>query len=330
MSDLLDPDAIDALLKHAKAGTLPTAGMAEARDDARADRWLRVVDFSRPTKFGPEEENRLRRLHEGFARLAGTRLVGQHRIPLELEVIDTSQRTWRDAHMMVSRDSVCALLEIKPHGTTCLMAVEMPLLLLSIDKLLGSLDDEPRERKLTDIDRALVRRVLQELVGALSTTWQDMSDVSFEIVSLENEVDTAQAIATSEPTLSIAMEARLGSLSSTLLLLVPHASVQPILAEVAQRSAAELQTDGTSQAMMLQRIGTADVTARAELGSAFMSLNDVLKLSPGDTIRLEGPPPGDADLVVDDITVCRTRAGRAGARRAVQIGAPTPIEEPAS
>lgn len=321
MSDgILDPSEIDALLEQAASGELPEQPAAEdARAQKSASRWLRVVDFSRPTKFGPDQENRMRRLHESFCRMAGTRLAGQHRIPMELELLDTSQLTWRDAYKLVSHDAVCAMLEIKPYGTTCLMAVEMPLLLLAIDKLLGSDDPEPHERKLTGIDMALVQRVLNEFTSAMTMTWQDLAEVEFELANMENADDAEQAMPASEPTLSIALEARLGSLSSTIVLLLPHVAVQPALAEYAARTAAEVRADPETKAMLHRRIGEATVNVRAELGAAVMGLHEVLALKPGDSIRLAGPPPGATDLVVDDITVHRARAGRHGSKRAVQI-----------
>lgn len=320
MSDgILDAAQIDALLEQAAKGELPDQPAVEEKEQNGRNRWLRVVDFSRPTKFGPEEENRMRRLHEAFCRTAGQRLAGQHRIPMEFELIDTSQRTWRDAYKLVSRDAACAVLEIKPYGTTCLLAVEMPLLLLAIDKLLGSDDEEPNERKLTGIDMALVERVLGEFTSAMSITWQDLAEVEFDLHGIENEADAAQMMSTSEPTLAIAMEARLGSVSSAVVLLLPHSSVQPALADYAARTAADMHADPVIKDMLQRRIGEVTVSVRAELGATTMGLHEVLALQPGDSIRLTGPPPGEADLVVDDITVCRTRAGRAGSKRAVQI-----------
>ncbi|MBJ7332712.1 MAG: FliM/FliN family flagellar motor switch protein [Solirubrobacteraceae bacterium] len=327
MSDgILDPSQIDALLEQAAKGELPEAAAVE-QEDKKQNRWLRVVDFSRPAKFGPDQENRMRRLHEAFCRMAGQRLAGQHRIPMELEVIDTQQRTWRDAYKMVSRDAVCAKLEIGPYATSCLMAVEMPLLLKSIDKLLGSDDAEPTERKLTGIDMALVARVLGEFTSALSLTWQDLAEVEFSLDSIQNEADAEQAMAASEPTLAIAMEARLDNVSSTVLLLLPHGSVQPALAEYAARTAADLHADPAVREMLHRRIGEAAVNVRAELGSTVMGLHEVLSLKPGDSIRLGGPPPGEADLMVDDFVVCHTRAGRHGSKRAVQVD--RPVEEAA-
>lgn len=324
MSDgILDRSQIDALIERAASGELPeTPPAADARGQQAGGRWLRVVDFSRPTKFGPDQENRMRRLHESFCRMAGTRLAGQHRIPMELELLDTSQLTWRDAYRLVASDAVCAMLEIKPYGSTCLMAVEMPLLLLAIDKLLGSDDPEPHERKLTGIDMALVERVLHEFTSAMTMTWQDIADVEFALAAIENHDDAEQAAPASEPTLSIAIEARLGAVSSTIVLLLPHVSVQPALAEHAARTAAEVRADPATKAMLHQRIGEAAISVRAELGSTVMDLRRVLALQPGDTLRLTGPPPGETELVVDDITVHRARAGRYGSKRAVQIEPP--------
>lgn len=326
MSDsILDASQIDALVEQAEKGELPDTPGPEDTKPKSASRWLRVVDFSRPTKFGPDQENRMRRLHESFCRMAGTRLAGQHRIPMELELLDTTQLTWRDAYKLVSHDAVCAMLEMKPYGTTCLMAVEMPLLLLAIDKLLGSDDAEPNERKLTGIDVALVERVLGEFTSAMTMTWQDLAEVEFALGGIQNSDDAEQGMPASEPTLSIALEGRLGSLSSTIVLLLPHVSVQPALAEYAARTAAEVRADPVTKAMLHQRIGEATVNVRAELGSTVMGLREVLSLQPGDSIRLAGPPPGDAELVVDDITVHRARAGRHGSKRAVQIDS-TPQE----
>lgn len=324
MSDgILDREQIDALIEQAANGELPDAPSAEdSRASQAGGRWLRVVDFSRPTKFGPDQENRMRRLHEAFCRMASTRLAGQHRIPMELELLDAAQLTWRDAYRLVASDAVCARLVIHPYETTCLLAVEMPLLLLAIDKLLGSDDAEPYERKLTGIDMALVERVLHEFASAMTMTWQDLAAVEFELGGIENTDDAEQAVPASEPTLSIALEARLGSVSSTVVLLLPHVSVQPALAEHAARTAAEVRADPATKAVLHRRVAEAEILVRAELGATRLPLSRVLALQPGDTLRLDGPAPGEAELVVDDLVVHRARAGRHGSRRAVQIEGP--------
>ena len=199
----------------------------------------------------------------------------------------------------------------------------MPLLLLAIDKLLGSDDEEPNERKLTGIDMALVKRVLGEFTSAMSLTWQDLAEVEFELTGMENEADAEQMMSASEPTLAIAMEARLGSVSSAVVLLLPHVSVAARARGVrGAHRGRHARRSRSSRTCCTAASARPTVNVRAELGAATMGLHEVLALQPGDSIRLSGPAPGEADLKVDDITVCRTRAGRHGSKRAVQVDSP--------
>src|SRR5207244_3047832 len=94
-------DTLETGLRNEEAaGRLP---VGSAPPGLTRSRWLRTVDFTRPTKFSTDQERRLRRVHEGFCRAASTRLAAEHRIPLDLEVIEISQLTWSDAHALVPK-----------------------------------------------------------------------------------------------------------------------------------------------------------------------------------------------------------------------------------
>ncbi|MDX6729416.1 MAG: flagellar motor switch protein FliM, partial [Baekduia sp.] len=53
MSDFLDANEIEKLFTRASEGNLPVE--SEERQGSRA-RWLRTVDFTRPTKFSTDQE----------------------------------------------------------------------------------------------------------------------------------------------------------------------------------------------------------------------------------------------------------------------------------
>ena len=78
MNDFLSAAEIDALFDQASSGRPPV----ESADNAqgRRTRWLRTVDFSRPSKFGIDQQRRLRRIMEVFCASAATRLSAEHRI----------------------------------------------------------------------------------------------------------------------------------------------------------------------------------------------------------------------------------------------------------
>ena len=85
---VLSPDAIAALVDAAREGRLPEEKLAPQRR-----RRMRAVDFTRPTKFTAEQTRRLHRTLDAFCRTASTRLSAELRVPLEMEVLTSSQLT---------------------------------------------------------------------------------------------------------------------------------------------------------------------------------------------------------------------------------------------
>src|SRR3954467_2679586 len=109
---VLSPEAIAALVDAARDGRLP-----DEKPSPQRRRRMRAVDFTRPTKFTSEQERRLGRTLEAFCRTASTRLSAELRVPLEFEVLTSSQLTWANAHAAVPANSTAAILEDEPIRT---------------------------------------------------------------------------------------------------------------------------------------------------------------------------------------------------------------------
>jgi flagellar motor switch protein FliM len=314
---VLSADAIAALVDAARDGRLPE----EPRPNARRRR-MRPVDFSRPTKFTADQERRLKRAMEAFCRTAGTRLSTELRVPMELEMIDTSQLTWRDAHSQVPSGSIAAVADASPIGTKLLLSSEMNLILGAIELLLGgSAAKGVPERRLTDIDWALARHFFDRILAQLSVIWQDMANVELSLDGLDMHMEQAQLVSVSEPTLSITMEARLDGGSSTIALLLPWTSVAPVVEGFASRDDVTANRGDDDARSVRRAVGRVGVTVRAEVAAREMAIEDVLALKPGDVLRLNAPADAGITLFADKVPVHRGKPGRSGSRRAAQVAA---------
>jgi flagellar motor switch protein FliM len=281
---------------------------------------MRPVDFSRPTKFTADQERRLKRAMEAFCRTAGTRLSAELRVPFELEMIDTSQLTWRDAHTQVPETSIAAIAEASPIGTKLLLSSELNLILGAIELLLGgSAAVAVPERRLTDIDWALARHFFDRILAQLSVIWQDMAGVELALDGLDMHMEAAQLVAVSEPTLSITMEARLDGGSSTIALLLPWTSVAPVVEGFASQEDAAANRGEDDARSVRRAVGRVDVTVRAEVAAREMPIEAVLALAPGDVLRLGKPADAGVTLYADKVPVHRAKPGRSGSRRATQV-----------
>src|ERR1700754_4901592 len=287
MSQSLTPEQIAALVEAAKQGELQNDQPAQAQ--RRAPR-LRTVNFARPTKFTSDQERRLGRSLESFCRTASTRLSAELRVPIELEVIASTQLTWSTAQAQLPSNSVCAVLELNPIDTQMLMSAELSFVLCALEALLGAAPDHaPKERRLTEIDGALSRRLFQTMLGQLSLIWNDVADIELTLGTLEGTTENAQVAPFSEPTLSLTVEARIARTSSTLSLLVPYCAIAPVAAAFSQRDGAGpvVEDPGTGDAVDAALRGV-EIMMRAEVSDTHMSVENLLALEPGDVLRLDG------------------------------------------
>lgn len=320
MSEILTNDQVAALVEAAQQGDVQEQSHAAATRRARR---LRTVNFARPTKFTSEHERRIVRALDAFCTTAATRLSAELRVPLELEVIDTTQLPWSSAQSALPADSVGASLAVAPLDTRMLLTAELPLVLLTIEHLLGGAPERPpKERKLSEIDWALTRRLLAMLTQHLSLVWQDLAGLSLNELEIDTHMEGMQIASVSEPTLTITFEARVNGHSSTLALLVPWAAIDAVGDHVAGRESRPEATDPGFAAAVHRAVAGAQVMLRAEVAHVELAIEDVLELAPGDLVRLGAPAEAGVAIYAEDVPIHRAQPGRSGARRAVQITAP--------
>jgi flagellar motor switch protein FliM len=244
-------------------------------------------------------------------------------MPISVELIDTAQLTWSNALEEAPESAVSAVVTVEPTGGRMLVCAELALLLTLIERLLGGgAGERPAPRHLTDVDLALVRRILQTLLDELSISFADLAeDLRFGLNELETERAPTGLAPLSEPTLAMTLEAKVGRTSSTLVVIIPHRAIEPVLAAAAEGDVRDGETD--SAGAVGEALGSVTVELRAEVGSTELALDDVLALRPGDVVRLDrGAGQGMVTLFADAVALHQARLGRNGRRRAVQIQQP--------
>jgi len=316
MSGFLDNSEIEQMFARASDGQTPIEN--EVRRGKRA-RWLRTVDFTRPTKFSTDQERRIRRTLDTFCERVPTRMAAEHRTLFEMEVIDVVQYTWADAFSLVPEGCVYMTLETDPHPGRMLLTAELPVVLLALNRMLGGTDKNLKERELTDIDLMVVERLFSTVVAEMSQAFFDIAQMTFGISQVDTQAETVQVAAGSEPTLQLTLEMRLENVSATMGLLIPHQAIAPVSHSFSRRDDGVTKHDPVQVAAVHRGLSLVDVTVRAEVADTILSVADVLALRPGDVIRLDAEADTDVTLYVDRTAIHSARAGRSGKFRAAQV-----------
>ena len=319
MSELLTPDKIAALVDAAKQGQLPDAG-ASQKANRRGHR-LRTVDFSRPTKFSADQARRIMRATETFCQTANTRLSTELRVPVELELINTVQLTWAAAQAQLPPNSLSLILEVAPIGTRMVLTTEQPFILAGLEALLGgSPDRTPQERRMSEIDWSLTRRLFESLVFQLSSVWQELGGVTLTAGEIDPH-DAGQVASVSEPTFTLLLECRIAKQSFAMAMLIPWAAIEPVEDVLSGRDSS--QDDAVlSTSPMQKALSDVPVTLRAEVASVDLEVSEILSLVPGSIVKFGVPADDGVMLYAENVKLARAQPGSHGPRRAVQICGP--------
>lgn len=319
MSELLTPDKIAALVDAAKQGQLPEAGGAQKAQ--RRSHRLRTVDFSRPTKFSADQQRRISRATETFCQTANTRLSSELRVQVEFELLNTVQLTWSAAQSQLPPNSLSVLLEVAPIGTRMLLTAEQSFVLAGLEALLGgSPDRPPRERRLTEIDWSLTRRLFESIIHPLSLVWQELGGVSLSAGEIDPH-DAGQAASVSEPTFMVLIECRMAKQSFAMALLIPWAAIEPVVQKISGIEDGKHE-ERTKTSPMQKAMSSVPITLRAEVASVDLQVQDILALAPGSIVKFGVPADEGVMLFAENVRLARAQPGSHGPRRAVQICGP--------
>ena len=315
MNDVLSNDEVAALVEAAKQGQTE----AEPTHKRRARR-VRDIDFSRPSKFAQDQQRRLERAHESFARTAGQRLSTELLTQIELDVLSLDQLTWSSAISQIPQPSICATIEFRPLGTQVLMTAELGLMLRLAERLMGGTSATVvKPRELTEIEIALVRRVFDTLLEQLGVTWSELAGMTTHLLGIESQIANVNLAPPSEPTLMLTIEVKVDGSSSTMALVLPHRAVEPALEHLSGSQFGEVQIDSEAQAAVRTGLEAVAVEIRAEVASRHMPVEEVLALKPGDVLRFRVPAAEGVTLCAGHVPAHRGQPGRNGNWRAVQV-----------
>jgi flagellar motor switch protein FliM len=282
---------------------------------------MKTIDFTRPTKFTPDHERRLQRALVAFCRTSSTRLSAELRLPIELEFLEATQLTWANAHDRLAANSLCGVVELRPTETQVVLGVDSGFVLAGIESLLsGAPEEPPPDRRLTEIDLALARRLFDDMLGQLTVVWRDLTGTELALIGIDSQMETAAVAPVSEPTLELAMQAKMLGREFAVTLLLPHRAIAPVEERIlGRRGAGDEHADPITGLRLREAMAGIEVPLRAEISGPQTPAATVLGLAPGATVPLGGRVGEGLGLCIDGVRVLRAKPGRSGSRRAVQV-----------
>jgi flagellar motor switch protein FliM len=281
---------------------------------------IRTVDFSQPTKFTAELRRRIGRALGSFCEAFALKLSTELRAPVELAVANSSQLTWAAAKARLSVNTIAVELGVQPIKAQMLLCIDPPLVLQALECLLGGHPSQAAsERRFSEVDWALTRRLLQSLLAQLSPAWRDLGGLELSLGEVDLEGDAGVLVPIGEPTFVLALESRIDALPSSMSLLIPWSAIGPVAEEILGAGPRLQDSDSREARAMRRGLAGAHVCLRAEVGAREMPVERVLALTPGTLLALQDRAEEGVRLFAEGVPLGRGRPGLRGTRRAVKL-----------
>lgn len=262
-----------------------------------------VYDFRRPDKFSKDQLRTLQMLHETFARLAGSSLSAYLRAPVSIELISLEQVPYEE-YLRSINNSVFTIMSLPPLTGQAVLEVEFGLVFTMVDRMLGGPGKTIGRTVLTDIERPLVRQIIERVFQALKASWEGIVIVNPGIEGMETSSQFVQIAPPNDIVVTILFEVKVGGQRSAMSLCIPYLVLKPIAGKLSAQkwfASGNRKHSPVSRRSLTYQINRSQVQCSIRLGKTRMSVQDFLALKPGDLVRLDQRTAEELTMLVGNV-----------------------------
>lgn len=322
MNELLSADELSDLLEAVNEGQAPAA----AHGEGARPRTVQAFDFRQPVRLSRQQSRVLQQLHDAAASALSTVLAETVAAPVEVSLVAVEAVTFGAFNGALPTPACIQAFRADPGGHRGLLCLDAPLAFAVIERLLGGKGQALEQpRPLTAIEQAVVLGPLERLLERLAEVWRGVAPVELLPDALALSPKAAHILSGREVVLQVLFavggEVCVGDLS----LCVPLALVHQMLPQDDPSLSGGDAGAAPEAAEALRRaVGAAPVRVGAELGRTAITVLELLRLQPGQVLRLDRCVDDPLDVTVERTPYLTGRPGLAGHNLGVQITADPP------
>ncbi len=317
MEDILSQEEIDLLIQASRQEEPLAVEEPSATDKAAP------YDFRKPNKFSKEHMRALQRIHEHFCRTYAGLMSAKLRARLELNINTIEQLTFGEFVRSLPNPSVLTIFNVQPLGNTMVIQMSPDAAFVLHDRLCGG-PGRPtdRGRGLSEIELAVLRRqVITVFSRVLADAWAEVSELGFELDHIESNPQFLQAAADRDVVVLITLSFELNEVQDMLNICIPYRTLEPLMKQLTRaRLFDSLRPPEPEKVERLRdKVRTAVLPIEVELGTAKVTVQDLLDLEVGDVITLDHNRQENLDVKIGSLTKFKATPGKLGNRLGVVI-----------
>jgi flagellar motor switch protein FliM len=264
---------------------------------------LTVYNFRRPDRFPKPVLHALQRIHDRFCSNGAASFSAYFRTSTEMTVLSAEQSTVSDFLKSLTESTCLNTIAMRPLQGTAILEVGPDIAFPLIDRLLGGIGGPAdSSRKITDIEKNVIRGVINLITTDLTEAWRPTFDLSFNVLATETNPELLQPSSPNEVVLVFAIEVKMGETRGTLHLCLPFSALEPVLDIFEKGNPVEVREEvpvPDHRRKVLRCVLKAPVTVACELHPTMVAVSDLLNLANGDVMTLDNAISDTVQLLVE-------------------------------
>ena len=318
MSEILSQEEIDKLLNAYSSGELDAD---EYKEEENVD--VKVYDFKRPSKFSKEHLRTLESIFEHYGRLLYTNLPAYLRKYVQVDVLSAEAVTYSEFSNSLSNPVLLSLVNFEPLPGNIAIELATNLGFCIVDRLLGGEGVAlEKKREFSEIELAIIERVMSVCVELLREPWKNVANVNPRLERIETNPQFAQIISPQEMTAIVTINLKIGDVEGLMNICLPYATLEDVIDKLNIKywySTMQNHEDGSYEEAIETLIARAEIPIKAILGTSSMSVAEFVNLQRGDLIKLNSGIDKELTVYVGNIKKFMALPGSADNNYAVRV-----------
>ena len=264
----------------------------------------KLYNFRRPDKFSKDNLRALRDIHREFSKAISLVLSGYLRMRVEIEIVSVDQLTYEEFVRSMPSPISVGVFEFEPLSGQILLGISFEVISCIVNRMLGGVGNiEAQTRELTDIEKALAKKIINIIIKSLEDSWNAIIPVTGKFISLDDNYQSIQVATAGEIVALLTFEVEIsGKHFGLFSLCFPYPVLETVLGHLSTQHIFQtkgLVASNDERLKMISKLNTSNVDLRVQFGQCNISLDDFLQLSEGDIIKLDNKVSDDLIVKVN-------------------------------
>jgi len=282
--DILSQEEVDALLRG-------VSGESDDDDGQTDTEGVRTYDIGRQERIVRGRMPTLEIINERFARNLRIGLFNFIRRNAEISVGPVRVQKYSEFIRNLVVPTNLNLVHVKPLRGTGLLIFDPDLVFLIVDNLFGSdgrYHVRVEGRDFTPTEQRIIQRLLEVVFTECQKAWEPVHPIEFVYLRSEMNTQFANIATPTEVVVAVTFHIELGAGGGDFHICLPYSMVEPIRDILSSTMQADrTEVDNRWITLMSRQVQAAEVELVATLGSAPVTLGQILNLKKGDVIMMD-------------------------------------------